>query len=115
MVKHVCNYCGKYIFDQQNINPYKRLTAEEYAHGVVKKLMRTNATPIAICKEMGYHVDWMVNKAECEICGAPHAVFSDNPDAPLVVKTTFFFSGTRKLSEKDMQFIQEFKQDFFRS
>ena len=114
MVAHACNNCGKYIFDHQNINPYKRLTAEEYAGGVVKKLMRTNATPITICKDLGYHGDWMVNKAECELCGAPHAVFSE-PDNPVVMKTTFFFSGTAELSEKDAQFIQEFKQDFYRS
>jgi len=114
MVNHVCNCCGKYIFDHQNINPYKRLTAEEYAGGVVNQLRRTNATPATTCKELKFHVDWMVNKAECELCGAPHAIFSDADD-PVVVKVNFFFSGTNELSEKDSQFIQEFKQNFFRS
>ena len=114
MVAHVCQGCGKYIFDEQNVNPYKRLTAEEYAGGVVRLALRTNATPMAICKEMKYHCQWMVNKAECELCGAPHAIFSD-PDQPLVMKINFYFSGAAEPSEKDVQFIREFKQNFFRS
>jgi hypothetical protein len=99
------------LFDEENINKYKRMTVKEYIDGVVRVYRRTNARIEELCKEYQIHIDWLINKAECELCGAPHAIMT-GPDAPVVLKIAFFFSGNDTPSEKDKRFIEHFKQDF---
>jgi hypothetical protein len=90
------------------------MSVEEYVDGVIRRLERTNKHLSDICIEKKIHIQWVVNQANCELCGAPHAVFSD-PDASFVVHILFFFSGSTEPSEKDRQFIQEFKHNLFYS
>ncbi len=90
------------------------MTIEEYVEGVIRRLEKTNKQLKEICIENNFNIDWLINKAECELCGAPHAVFS-HPDALSVVHILFFFSSSNKPSEKDLQFIQDFQQKLFDS
>ena len=106
-----CLCCKKYNFDAENIS-FKRMTAEEYINGVIRHIERTNKQTSSICEERNLQVSWLVNRAYCELCGAPHAVFSDK-DAAAVLHTLFFFSGTLEPSEKDLHFIEEFKENLF--
>lgn len=109
----ICLHCGKYVFDVQNVNPYKRMTLAEYVDGVYRRLVRTNKSTDELINELGISVLCKVSKSECELCGAPHAVFSVNDENIEVGAVRFFFSGTIKPSEKDVQFINHFRRDFF--
>lgn len=106
-----CLNCGKYIFDKQNLT-IKKMTIKEFVDGVIRRLKKTNKPLEDICKERKFRVDWLVNKACCELCGAPHAIFSD-PDRLDVLRILFFFSGDERPSEKDERFIQEFRHNLF--
>jgi len=108
-----CLHCNKYIFDDQNIS-VKRMSTKEYVDGVIRRLEKTNKPLEEICKEKKFHIDWLINKSQCELCGAPHAVFSD-PSTKMVVHILFFFSGHRESSEKDKRFIQDFRHQLFHS
>lgn len=106
---HVCLNCKKYVFDGQDINKFKRMTAEEYINGVIRTHLRTNTKIEQLCQDYHINVGWHINKGECELCGAPHAVMSDGNT---VVKLAYFFSGGETPSEKDKRFIEHFKQEF---
>ena len=106
-----CLHCKKYNFDSQNVNEYKRMTMEEYIDGVYRKTVRTNEPAQLITLKLELELSNHVNKSECELCGAPHAVFSN--DAGKVMAIKFFFSALDKPSEKDVQFINHFRRDFF--
>ena len=108
-----CMGCGKYIFDEQNIT-IKKMTTQEYVDGIIRRNERTNKPLGEICIEKSFHIDWLINQSCCELCGAPHAVFSD-PDASVVVHILFFFSGNVVPCEKDEQFIKDFRQNLFHS
>jgi hypothetical protein len=99
------------LFNEENINKYKRMTAKEYLNGVVRTYRRVNTRIEELCNEYQIHIDWLINKAECELCGAPHAIITD-PGAPVVLKIAYFFSGNNIPSEKDKRFIDHFKQEF---
>lgn len=90
------------------------MSVEEYINGVIRRIEKTNKHIKEICREKKFHIQWLVSKAYCELCGAPHAVFSDF-DTNMVVHILFFFSGAEVVSEKDEQFIQEFQHNLFES
>lgn len=108
-----CLHCSKYIFDEQNLT-IKKMTIKEFVDGVIRRLQRTNKPLEDICLEKEFNINWFINKALCELCGAPHAIFSD-PDALAVVHILFFFSGDVIPSEMDKQFIKEFRHNLFYS
>ncbi len=105
-----CLSCKKYIFDSQNVNEFKRMTVEEYIDGVFRKTVRTNDSSIEIAKQIDINPLNRINKSECELCGAPHAIFTDSNKKVTMVR--FFFSGLNKPSEKDSQFIKHFRRNF---
>ena len=109
MIKNICLHCHKYVFDDQNINQFKRMTALEYLDGVVCLNRKENVKPEERLLEFGIHIDWMINKASCELCGAPHAVISD--PAKVLIDIRFFFSGKNSPSKKDTQFISCFRNE----
>jgi hypothetical protein len=109
----ICLHCGKYIFDGQNVNEYKRMTLAEYVDGVCRRNIRTNQTTKQLILELDLSTLWMVSKSECELCGAPHSIFTLKHDCRAVELVRFFFSGTIKPSEKDVQFINHYRRDFF--
>ena len=90
------------------------MTVEEYIDGVIRCLEKTNKPIDKICIDKKFDINWLINKSECELCGAPHAVFS-HPDGLSVTYILFFFSGSLQPSEKDEQFIQEFRHRLFYS
>ena len=107
----VCRNCRKYVFDQQNINRHKRLTVSEYINGVIRRALRTNDTVKQLLKKYGWEENLFVNRSCCELCGAPHAVFSyENMES--VVRLVFFFSGLDAPSEKDTRFIEDYHKRF---
>jgi hypothetical protein len=112
MSGNICLNCHKYIFDEQNINRIKRLTATEYINGVIRRIHKTNISMEELCKQAEINPSWGINKSECELCGAPHAIMS-NDDASQIQHILFFFSGTNEPSEKDLHFIEEFRQKLF--
>lgn len=85
------------------------MTAAEYLNGVIRLGLRSNAKIEELCKDFHIHIQWLINKAECELCGAPHAIMSDGM---VVTKIAYFFSGQETPSEKDKRFIEHFKQEF---
>lgn len=110
MVSNICCNCGKYVFDKQNIK-LKRMTAAEYVEAVVRPILRLNITTKTIIKKCKYDEDGKVNKSKCELCGAPHAVWSKDGDEE-VTRVHFFYSGNNKPSDKDDAFINEFRSSF---
>lgn len=107
----VCRNCQKYVFDRQNINRHKRMTVLEYVNGVIRRLFRTNETARQICARLGWEESFYVNRSYCELCGAPHAVFSYK-SMDSVVRLAYFFSGNDKPCEKDVRFIDDFRRKF---
>jgi hypothetical protein len=113
-MKHrICKHCDKYIFDSQNIS-VKKMTTGEYAAGVVNREKRTNASPNEQARLLGFTTmsEVCVNKADCELCGAPHAIFSLNGK---VTDAKFFFSGSNIPDQQDKKFIEDFRRRFFSS
>ena len=108
---NACLHCGKYIFNEENVNKHKRMTMEEYINGVYRKNIRTNDPVQLVTMMLELELSNQVNKSACELCGAPHAIFSN--DAGEVSMVKFFFSTLDKPSEKDVQFINHFRRDFF--
>ena len=107
---NVCLNCGKYVFDSQNVNEHKRMTIYEYVDSVYRKTIRTNDKTDKLIVDLGISVIAEVNKSECELCGAPHAVLSVDKK---VGGVRFFFSATEQPSRKDEEFINHFRRDFF--
>ena len=87
------------------------MTMEEYIDGVYRKTIKTNEPCQLLTLQLQLELSNWVNKSECELCGAPHAVFSN--DSGRVTDVKFFFSALDKPSEKDVQFINHFRRDFF--
>jgi len=110
---NACLNCGKYIFDKQNIKT-KQMTIPEYVEGVIRRLEHNNKQLNIICQERHLDPSWYLNMAYCELCGAPHAIFYAL-NTPKVVYILFFFSASTTPSEKDSQFILEFKHNLFYS
>jgi len=108
MVKS-CYNCGKYVFDAENFS-IKRMSVIEYIDGVIRRNIRTNKPTNELATELGLEVNWLVNQAPCELCGAPHAVFS-HPDHNDVVHVSFFFSGRPESSERDRRFVADFREN----
>ncbi len=110
----ICLSCGKYVFDSQNVNEFKRMTAEEYVEAVLRSLIRNNKSAEWVIKQFGLSTKLVTNKSECELCGAPHAVWTSPKDKSKSVRgLVFFYSGTKKASRKDRMFIEEFRSRFF--
>ena len=109
---NLCLNCGKYLFDLSNVDKFKRLTCEEYVEGVIRRLERTNDSFEQICTTYNLHPAWMINRADCELCGAPHVVCSDEQRTKCIEWIAFYFSGTIKPTERDVSFIEEFKRKF---
>lgn len=113
MVETICLCCRKYVFDSQNVNMFKRMTAEEYVECVLRVRLRTNQPSEVIIKQLGVQFNWVSNQSCCELCGAPHAIWTLPNEKPSnVLAVRFFYSGTNKPADKDRRFVEEFKSRF---
>lgn len=108
--RRICRNCRKYIFDRENINPYEKVSAPEYATKVVSRKSKTNKTEAEMAHSLGLKTNWLVGKSDCELCGAPHAVVSYGGK---IVMVMFYHSGSNEPSELDIRFIEDFKARFF--
>lgn len=90
------------------------MTAGEYAAGVVNRKKNINSSPEQQANDLGLSSlpELRINKANCELCGAPHAVLSVGNK---VTDTIFFFSGSNVPDEQDKRFIEDFRKRFFSS
>ena len=114
MVNNVCMSCGKYVFDSQNVNAFKRMTAEEYVECVLRNRLRSNKPAAVILSHLGLQDKWVVNQSCCELCGAPHGIWTLPNEQPAnVLCIRYFYSGGETPTEKDKRFVQEFKSRFF--
>ena len=87
----------------------KVMTIEEYVECLIRPIVKNNKSTESIIRDFGLIKDSKVSRSKCELCGAPHAVmFQDE----LVKLVKFFYSGTNQLSEKDNNYIEQFKYNF---
>lgn len=106
----ICLNCNKYIFDASNINS-KILTAQEYIETVIRSSIRSNKSISYLIKHYELKNNYTTNRSCCELCGAPHAIWSKNNKE--IIKINFFYSGNNKPSRLDLNFINEFNSRFF--
>jgi hypothetical protein len=85
------------------------MTVNDYIDKILRQQICSNKPSEAICEEFGFNPSSYVSKAECELCGAPHAVISTDNS---LISIVFFFSGTKNLSEKDTEFINFFQRKY---
>jgi len=104
-----CLHCGKYVFDEENVDKHKRMTIDEYISGVIKP--KDNVSHNIHAANLGIKHGSMVNMDECELCGAPHAIFSEINHKFITIR--FFYSGTDQPSQRDINFMDDFRQRMF--